>query len=145
MLSENIAYIHLKEYDDQVKDKVTELQIVTENVLKKNQKVDSIEPIVQLLHDNIREIQVEKDKILERFTLLRTHLFPQITLLENELQECLSTKSSYEKFMAIDLNIVELVAYALCALIIVSDALKDSWKNKIEQLKTTFNDCISKF
>ena len=42
----NLAYIHLKEYDDQIKGKVIELQIVTKKNLKQNQKVDSIEPTI---------------------------------------------------------------------------------------------------
>ena len=90
--------------DDQVKDKVTELQKVIDNFLKQNLKVDSIEPIVQLLHDNIREIQVQKEKFLKRFTLLGIYLFPQITLLENQLQECLSIKISNDEFVTIDMN-----------------------------------------
>ena len=82
---------------------------------------------------------------MKRFTLLRVHLFPQITLLENQLQECLSKKFSYDKFVATDLNVVELVAYALCALISVFDALKDSQKKHFAQLKTNFSDFFSKF
>ena len=81
---------------------------------------------MQTLHDNIREIQVEKEKALKRFTLLREHLFPQVTLLENQLEECLSAKSSYENFVATDLNVEELATYALHALINISDALKEN-------------------
>ena len=56
---------------------------------------------------------------------------PQITLLENQLKEFLIKKTSYEKFMATDLNAIELAAYYLCALINVSDELKDSWKEEL--------------
>lgn len=54
-------------------------------------------------------------------------------------------KFSYEKFMAMDFNATELAGYALCMLISVSDALKDSWKKHLAQLKTNFSDCFSKF
>ena len=124
---------------------MTKLQIVTDNFLKQNQKVDTIKHTIQLLHDSIRKIQAKKKIILKRFMLLRVHLFPQITLLENQLEECLSAKSSYDKFVSTELNTTKLVAYALCALINVSDALKDSWKEHFDQLKTNFRYYFSKF
>ena len=73
-------------------------------------------------------MQVEKEKALKWFTLLREHLFPHVTLLENQLGEILAAKSSYENFVAIDLNAIELATYSLCALISVSNALKEHWK-----------------
>ena len=66
-------------------------------------------------------------------------------LLENQLQEFLSAKSSYDKFVATNLNAIEFEKYALCVLINVSDALKDNWKKQFEQLKTSFSDYFSKF
>ena len=83
---------------------------------------------MQILHDSIRDIQIEKENTLKRLTLLREHLFPQVTFLENQLEECLSVKSSYDNFVATNLNVVELATYALCALIGVFDALKESCK-----------------
>ena len=59
----DLAYIHLQEFGDQIKEKVTELQMVTNNFLKQNQKIDTIEHTMQTLYDSIREIQEKKRKI----------------------------------------------------------------------------------
>ena len=83
---------------------------------------------MQTLYDNIRNMQAENEKALKRFTLLTEHLFPHVTLLENQLEECLAENSLYDKFVAIDLNVAELATYALCALIGVSNPLKERWK-----------------
>ena len=71
------------------------------------------------------------EKALKRFSFLRDHLSPQITLLQNQLEECPAAKTSYDKFVVIDLNAIELASYAFCALISVFDALKDSWKKHL--------------
>ena len=84
------------------------------------------------IHDNIQSIEAEKEKSLRRFSLLRDHLSPQITLLQNLLEECMTTKPSYEKFVVTNLNVVELATYSLCVLISVSNAMKDSWKKHLE-------------
>ena len=119
--------------------------MLTNNFLKQDHKLEKFEHTMQEIHDSIQNIQVGKEKALKIFTLLRDHLSPQITLLQNQLEECLAAKSSYDKFVAIDLNAIELVAYAPCALISVSDALKDNWKKQFEQLKTSFSDCFPCF
>lgn len=141
----NLTYAHLKEFDDQIQEKLTELQTLTDNFLKKNQKLNTIEHTMQTLHDSIRNTQAKKEKVLKRFTLFRDHLSPQVILLENQLEECLVEKSSYDKFVETNLNAIELATYALCALINVYDAPKESWKKHFAQLKTNFSDFFSKF
>ena len=41
---------------------------------------------MEAIHDSIHNIEVEKERALRRFTCLKDHLSPQITLLENQLE-----------------------------------------------------------
>ena len=107
------------------------MQTLTNNLLKPNQKLENFEHAMETIHDSIQGIEVEKEKTLRRFSLLRNHLSPQITIIKIQLEECITTKTSYDKFMFTDLNVVELASYALCVLISVSDALKNSWKKHL--------------
>ena len=100
---------------------------------------------MEIIHENIQGIEAEKEKTLKRFSLLRDHLSPQIIVIQNQLEECIVEKTSYDKFVFTDLNVVELASYSLCALISVLDAMKDSWKKHLAQLKTDFSDYFSKF
>ena len=89
--------------------------------------------------------ELEKEKVPRRFSLLRDHLSPHITLIQNQLDECIATKTSYDKFVFLYLNAEKLASYALCALISVSDAMNDNWKKHPAQLKIDINDCFSRF
>ena len=100
---------------------------------------------MELLHNSTRGIEAEKEKTLRRFSLLRDHLSPQIVVLQNQLEECCTPKASFNKLVFIDLNVVELVSYALCALLSVLDVVKDKWKKNLEHLKVDFSDLFSKF
>ena len=140
----SLAYLHLHNFEEKIKGKVTKLQSLADNLLQPDQKLENFEHAIEIIHDNIRGIEAEKEKALKRFSFLRDHLSPQITLLQNQLKECLAAKASYEKFVVIDLNVAQLALYALCALISVSDALKDSWKKHLAQLKTNYNDFFSR-
>ena len=72
-----------------------------------------------------------KEKALRIFSLLRDHLSPQITLIQTQLEECSATKTSYDKFVFIDLNAIELASYSLCVLISVSDTMMENWKKHL--------------
>ena len=100
---------------------------------------------MEVIHDSIWGITIEKEKALRRFSLLRDHLSPQITLIQNQLEECIVARKSYDKFIYADLNAAELASYALCALISVLDAMKDSWKKHLAWLKNDFSYCFSIF
>ena len=77
---------------------------------------------MEAIYTSMHNIEAEKERTLKKFILLKEHLSPQITLLENQIEECLTAKASYDKFLVIDLSTVELATYALCALISVKDS-----------------------
>ena len=75
----------------------------------------------------MRGIELEKEKALKRFSLLREYLFPNITIMQKWLDEGLAVKASYDKLAFIDLSVVEMASYALRAFISVSNAFRDNW------------------
>ena len=81
---------------------------------------------MEAIHAIIRDIEAKKEILLKKFTLLKDHVSPQITLLENKIEECSTAKVSYDKFTNSNLNIAQVAAYALCALISVLEVVKDS-------------------
>ena len=81
---------------------------------------------MEALHEIIQGIKVEKEKALRIFSLLRDHLYPQVSLIQNQLAECIAAKPSYDKFVFTHLNKIELASYALCMLISTSKKMKDS-------------------
>ena len=100
---------------------------------------------MEAIRASIRDIEVEKDRLLKKFILLKDHVSPQITLLENQIEECSIAKASYDKFFVIDIRAAKVASYALCALINLSDVVKDSWQKHLAQWKIDFGDCFSKF
>ena len=80
----------------------------------------------EAIYTNIQNIEAEKDRVLKKFILLKDHVSPQITLLENQIEDYLVAKVSYEKFLVTDLSAIELATYDLCVLISVSNTLKES-------------------
>ena len=97
------------------------------------------------IHASIRDIEAAKERLLKKLTLLKDHVSPQITLLENQIEKFSTARVSYDKFVALDLSIAQVAAYALCALISVSEAVKDSQHKHIAQWKKDFDDFFSKF
>ena len=81
----NLAHLHLQSSDIQIIGKIVELQVLTENFLKLDQKLASFERDMEAIHANIRDIKVEKDRLLKKFILLKDHVSPHITLLENQI------------------------------------------------------------
>ena len=76
-------------------------------------------------------IEAKKEKALRIFSLVRDHLSPKYSFIQNQLEECIVARTSYDKFFFIDLNVVELASYSLYALINVFDGMKDSWKKHL--------------
>ena len=67
----------------------------------------------------------------------------KITTLEQQVEECLKAKISFEKFVYLDLNVVEIVAYGLCTLLSISEGVRDSWEKNFKSLKTSFDDFMA--
>ena len=72
----SLAYLHLHSFDDQIKAKIAELQTLTDDLLKPDQKLVNFEHAMEIIHDNIQGIQVVQEKALRIFSLLRDHLSP---------------------------------------------------------------------
>ena len=70
--------------------------------------MDNFEHDIEVNHNSIRGIEVEKEKALSKFSLRRDHLSPQVAMIQNQLEECIVEKASYDKFAFIELNLVEL-------------------------------------
>ena len=99
---------------------------------------------MELVHNAIRNIEFEKEKVIKIFSILREYLFPKFIIFQRQLNEFLATKASYDKFSYTDLNIVEVASYALCKLINILDIVKENWKKELERIKLGFIDYISR-
>lgn len=84
---------------------------------------------VEKIHNVIRGLEFDKEKVVKRFSTLREILSPKINILQRQLEECLAAKTSYDKSTYIDLSVVEVTSYALCALISISNIVKEKWKD----------------
>ena len=96
-------------------------------------KIFDTEKSISKLCDDIRILSHEKERKLKRFSLLRDHVSINISIVESQLEECLTSKTSYEKFHYANLQACEIASYGLCALLSVSDAIKKSWEKEIER------------
>lgn len=80
---------------------------------------------------------------MKRFTLLREHESIKMSILETQLEEYLSSKTSYGKLHYANLKAYEIASFGLCARLSFSDAVKKSWDKEIESLKKFFADCVA--
>ena len=86
----------------------------------------------------IRILESYEEKVTKRFSSLREVMSPKIKILQRKLEECLSTKTSYDKFSYTDLSVVEVASYALCSLLLISDIVKENWKKEVDKLKIIY-------
>ena len=98
----SFTYLLVQNFDDQIKEKVKELQTLSSNLLKLDQKIVNFEHDMESIHNNIRGIEAKKEKTLRRYSLLRDHLAPQIVVLQSQLEECCTAKSSFDTPMFIE-------------------------------------------
>ena len=115
-----LAHLLLQSFDIQITGKVAQLQVLANNFLQPDQKLARFEKDMEAIHTDIKDIEAEKERLLKKFTLLKDHVSPQITLLENQIKECSTAKASYDKFTTLDLDIAYVAAYALRTLISLS-------------------------
>lgn len=105
------------------KMKMKEAKIQNEiNLLSSpNVKVFDVEKKIFKIYDEIRILKDDKDRKMKRFTLLREHISINLSTIEGKLEECLSTKTSFQKFSYENLQACEIASYGLCALLSVVD------------------------
>lgn len=108
---------HISEILEKIKMKEVEIQTTVNLLSSPNVKISDVEKNISKLYDDIRIPNDEKYKKLRRFTLLREYVSIKLIIIVNQLEECLSSKTSYGKF--------EIASYGLCALLSVSDAIKN--------------------
>lgn len=89
----------------------------------------------------IRVLDSNKEKVVKRFSTIREILSPKISILQRKLEECLATKTSYDKFSYTHLSMVEVASYALIS---IYDIVKENWKKEVERLKIVYVDCFSR-
>ena len=63
-----LTYLHLENFDEKIKGKVTELQTLIDNLMKPDQKIETYEHNIEVIHNSIRGIEDEKEKALRRFS-----------------------------------------------------------------------------
>ena len=49
----NLAYLHLYSFENQIKGKIIELQMLTNNFMKQDKKLEKFEHTMEEIHDNI--------------------------------------------------------------------------------------------
>ena len=71
-----LAHVHLQSFDVEVACKVAELQVLANNFLQPDQKLTNFEKDMEAIHIEIRDIEVEKERIQKKFTLLKDQVSP---------------------------------------------------------------------
>ena len=89
----NLAHLYLHSFDIEFTRKIVELQTLTKKNLKPDQKLENFEKDMEAIHTSIYNLEAEKDRALKKFILLKDHMSPQITLLENQIEEFLIAKA----------------------------------------------------
>ena len=90
-----------------------------EDLKSNNMKFIDLDQKIGKANNGLRMLEHDKEKVLERFNLLRDHLKPKLDLIQRQLDTLLDTKSSYT-----DHNAAELAAYGLCGIIRMLKHLK---------------------
>lgn len=108
-----------------------------------NAQFIDLEKRINKIHDEHRMLETSKEKILQRFSLLREHLSLKIDLVQKKFDECLKAKVSYDNFTYPDFQVTELTSYGLNALINVSDSVRNEWSTCIISLNNSFVICIA--
>lgn len=48
----------------------------------------------------------------------------------------------YKNFLYLDINVVEIASYALCAILTSFESTKETWTKGMDSFKTIFDDCM---
>ena len=106
-------------------------------------KILDVEKKIRKHIDEIRILQDERNKKMRRLTILREHISMKLSIIEEQLEECLTTKTSFQKFKFESLQACQMAAYGLSTLLNVADSIKKSWEKEIEAMKADFSDCVA--
>ena len=56
------------------------------------------------------------------------------------MEQCVKTKDTYSNFLYLDLNVIEIASYALCAILDNVEVVKDTWEKGMDYIKENFDD-----
>ena len=122
--------------------KLSELEALTSRLQQPSSRVDDFEGQVANFHTDMRKLQLEKEKILRRVSYFRESIALKLSVNERKLEECVKAKDLYSNFIYLDLNVVEIASYALCAILTTTEVVKDTWQKVMDSLKENFDDCM---
>lgn len=106
--------------------KLNELQILTSRLQQPDTNIKYLEVEIAQVHDDIRITEMRKERVIKRFSLLREHLTLKISNVHKQLKECLAAKTSYDRFVYTDLNVVEMTSYGLCVFFSISKVVREA-------------------
>lgn len=133
---------HVQDVDKGIKEDEDNLEKIAVIFGKSKQNVIELDKVVSKTFDKISVLQRERDRVIQRFSILQSLLTPKLKIMQ-ELELLETSKKSYEVFRPTDLQIAEIAAYALCEEIQVADNLKKSWDTDFASLETNFSNVLS--
>ena len=85
----------------------------------------------------------EKNRKMIRINILREHISIKTSIVEDQIEECLSVKTSFQKFSFNSLQACQKAAYGLSTLLNVAKSIKKIWEKDFESWKLDFGDCVA--
>lgn len=132
-----------KDIEGDIKEKEVELKSIVDELQNLNAQITNLEARISSVHDQLRLLELRKERTIKKSSLLREHLTLKIDHLQRQLKECTDTKDSYTRFFYSYLNAVELASYDVFVLINISEEIKDNWDKEFTSLKRTFGECMA--
>ena len=127
-----MSYTYLSYFDAKIKGHMSELQTLTTRLQQPKIKIEYSKNDIEKIHNAIRSIEFDEEKVIRIFSVLKEYLTPKIVILQRQLEECLAAKALYNKFSYSDLSMVEMTSYAPCMLISISDTVKQNQNKEVE-------------
>ena len=63
---------------------------------------------------------------MKKISDFRESITLKLSFVEKQLEECIKAKDTYSKFLYLDLNVVEIASYALCAILTSTEYTKEN-------------------
>ena len=88
-------------------------------------QIEAIEAHVSKTCDEISMLEDRKTRITKRLSLLREYLSMKLSMVECQLEECLSLKTFFDSFVYSDLNAMEIACYGLRNVLNILEGVKE--------------------
>lgn len=86
------------EEDKKIREKLDAITAETNTLTSPNVKISSVEKSIRKLKDEIRMLAEEKNRKMIRINILREHVSIKISIVEDQIEQCLSAKTLFQKF-----------------------------------------------